>query len=165
MSPLTLSGRRLGLPDLFSTSSIKVIVLLGFLLASSGVFASAGTFTAFGPQTYPRSTGTPVPFENSFAVLNPSAPYILQVQVAGVASATISVNGVAVVFTSDFDMNETYVERPVVLQASNVLTGEVRGKPDGVRGNGDGSHGDACVIKTLSQAIHLGIPCGTGPGC
>lgn len=107
------------------------LVVFASLCSSAHVAAYAGTFTAFGPQTYPRSTGQPIPISNTFSVLNPSTQYILQVQVAGVASAIISVNGVTVVFTSDFDMNETYVERPVVLQASNVLAGEVRGKPDG----------------------------------
>jgi hypothetical protein len=115
-------------------------VLFRFALTLTRVFAVvlmlaapslAGNFTVFGPQTYPRSTGEPIPFSGTFSVLNPSTQYFLQVQVAGVASAVISVNGVTVVFTSDFDMNETFVERPVVLQASNVLSGEVRGKPDG----------------------------------
>ncbi len=106
--------------------------LVAFLLAAIWPGqARAGTFTAFGPQTYPRSTGQPIPFSNSFSVLNPATQYVLQIQVDGLASATLSINGVAVVFPSDFDMNETYVERTVVLQAANVLTGEVRGKPDG----------------------------------
>jgi uncharacterized Zn-binding protein involved in type VI secretion len=91
----------------------------------------AGTFVAFGPETFPRSTGEPIPFARSFSVLNPSTQYAIQVQVVGVPSATISINGVPVIQPSDFDMNVALIERPVLLQASNLLSGEVRGKPDG----------------------------------
>ena len=46
-------------------------------------------------------------------------------------TATKSINGVQVVSNSDFNSNPASITKPVVLQGTNVLAGEVRGKPDG----------------------------------
>lgn len=54
---------------------ISVSVLLWWLGA---VPASAGTFTLF-EYTYIRATGAPITVVNSFAVADPSAPYVLRV--------------------------------------------------------------------------------------
>lgn len=108
-----------------------LVLVLAFLASGWPTQARAGTFAAFGPQSYPRSTGAPIPFSSSFTVVNPSAQYVLQVQSEGMPTASISINGVTVVFHSDFDTDPAFITKPVVLQASNVLSGVVQGKPDG----------------------------------
>ncbi len=106
------------------------------LLACS---ATAGTFTAFGPQTYQRGTGDPVTVRNSFSVRNPSTQYTIRVRNGGlvdgefekVSSSIIALNGAQVLGPEEFNQNVAVVEKAVVLQASNELAVEVRGKPGG----------------------------------
>src|SRR5882724_2513337 len=45
-------------------------------------WAFAGTFTAFGPQSYVRGNGKPVAVSNSFSILNPNTQYTLRVEAA-----------------------------------------------------------------------------------
>lgn len=110
-----------------------ILVLFGTGLAW------AGTFTAFGPQSYTRSTGDPVTVTNTFSVLNPNTQYTLRVDNGGltdsdtdrVSSTVITVNGVQLVGPANFNQNVAFVEVPVTLQQSNQISVQVRGKPDG----------------------------------
>lgn len=55
-------------------------VLIAFLLPI--IFqrsAFGGTFTAFGPRTFVRSTGDPVTETVTFSVLNPNTSYTLEI--------------------------------------------------------------------------------------
>src|SRR5712671_714953 len=109
------------------------------LLALLGTPCFAGTFTAFGPQTYVRGTGTPVTVTNSFTVLNPNTQYTLRVHNGGlvdsstdrVSSTTVTVNGVVIVAPNDLNQNVAEVDKPVTLLASNQIDVQVRGAPGG----------------------------------
>jgi hypothetical protein len=111
----------------FSLWRISYIVLI--FLAVGTVSAAAGTFTAFGPKTYVRDTGSPVTVTDSFSVLNPSTTYTLQVANNGISSAVISINGVQVVGPSDFNEDVSSIQRPISLQVSNQISVELRSKP------------------------------------
>ena len=109
------------------------------LLALLGTPCFAGTFTAYGPQTYVRATGTPVTVTNTFTVLNPNTQYTLRVHNGGlvdsstdrVSSTTVTVNGVVVVAPNDLNQNVAEVDKPVALQATNQIDVQVRGAPGG----------------------------------
>ena len=116
--------------------SKRIIVLL---LALLGTPCFAGTFTAFGPQTYVRVTGDPVTVTNTFTVLNPNTQYTLRVHNGGlvdaptdlVSSTVITVNGIVVVAPNDLNQNVAEVDKPVTLLASNQINVQVRGAPGG----------------------------------
>ena len=50
--------------------------------------ALAGTFTAYGPTSFQRGTGTPVVETVSFSIQDPSAPYQLQLTNGGIQDDT-----------------------------------------------------------------------------
>src|SRR6266550_8150071 len=91
--------------------------------------ASAASFVAFGPQTFVRNTGAPVVRQVTFTVLNPSAPYAIEIDNAGIASAIIRLNGQQIFSPSDFNRNATRLVKAVSLAASNVLSVELRSAP------------------------------------
>ncbi len=109
------------------------------LLALLGTPCFAGTFTAFGPQTYVRGTGAPVTVTNTFTVLNPNTQYTLRVHNGGlvdaptdfVSSTVITVNGTVIVAPNDLNQNVTEVDKPVTLLVSNQIDVQVRGAPGG----------------------------------
>jgi Glucodextranase, domain B len=119
-------------------SSFALKSLLTSLMMCFGT-CFAGTFTAFGPQSYVRDTGTPVTVTNTFTVLNPNTQYTLRVHNGGlvdaptdlVSSTTIVVNGVTVISPNDLNQNIQEVDKPVILQASNEIDVQVRGQPGG----------------------------------
>src|SRR5260221_6591597 len=90
----------------------KLSLNRGFLVRSliSWLFAVvlttpvlAGTFTGFGPNTYARRSEQPVTVSDSFTVLNPNTQYTLNIQNSRVSSAVISINGVRIERSDDFD--------------------------------------------------------------
>lgn len=98
----------------------------------------AGTFVAFGPETYRRATGQPTSQSTSFTILNPAITYTLRIHNGGLSnefsrtsSAVITLNGVEIAGPNDFNQNVALIEKPVVLAATNILTVEVRGPPEG----------------------------------
>src|SRR4029077_5271668 len=109
------------------------------LLALLGTPCVAGTFTAFGPQTYVRDTGAPVTVTNTFTVLNPNTQYTLRVHNGGlvdssterVSSTTVSLNGVVIVAPNDLNQNVAEVDKPITLLVSNQIDVQVRGAPGG----------------------------------
>jgi glucodextranase-like protein len=114
-------------------------IFIFLLLALLGAPCFAGTFTAYGPQTYLRGTGDPVTVTNTFTVLNPNTQYTLRVHNGGlvdsntdrVSSTTVTVNGVIVVAPNDLNQNVAEVDKPVTLLAANQIDVQVRGAPGG----------------------------------
>jgi hypothetical protein len=107
-------------------------------LLSSSCFA--GTWTAYGPRSYTRGTGSPVTVSDTFTILNPNTQYTLRVHNGGlvdaatdfVSSTTILVNGITVVAPNDLNQNIAEVDKPVMLQAgNNQIDVQVRGAPGG----------------------------------
>jgi len=115
-------------------------VLFALLIALFSSLAYAGTWVPFGPQTYVRGTGAPVTVTSVFSVLNPSTQYTLHVVNGGLgdsttelASATvIAINGVEVVGPNNFNRSTAVLDVPIVLQYSNTLAVQLKGKPGGV---------------------------------
>ncbi len=101
--------------------------------------ALAGTFRVFGPQDFFRSTGAPVTETRSVTVPNPATAFTLTIYNGGmqdaeferVSSSVITVNGVQVVGPSEFNQTVVWIAKPVPLQATNTLSVELRGKPNG----------------------------------
>ena len=114
-------------------------IFMFLLLALLGTPCFAGSFTAYGPQTYVRGSGDPVTVTNTFTVLNPNTQYTLRVHNGGlvdsstdrVSSTTITVNGIIVVAPNDLNQNVAEVDRPVTLLATNEIDVQVRGAPGG----------------------------------
>lgn len=104
-------------------ASLMIVMLFGASLAW------AGTFNAFGPQSYVRDTGQPVTVSNTFSILNPNTQYTLHVQNSGVSSAVISVNGNQILGPSNFAPNVTSIDRSVTLNLSNEIDVQLRSKP------------------------------------
>ena len=97
----------------------------------------AGTFTAFGPQDYFRSTKKPVRIMDDFSVLNPDTSYTLTIYNGGkdnqfqdeVTSAIIKLNGDEITDPNEFNQKFSYIEKPIHLSNDNELTVEIRSKP------------------------------------
>src|SRR5262245_45211925 len=103
--------------------------LLATLFLAVARSAGAAPFIVFGPQEFVRSNSGPVTVHSSFNVLDPSAPYTIDVQNDGVSSAVITINGVVVVSPSDLNQQVTHLSRAVTLQSANDLAVEVRSTP------------------------------------
>ena len=114
----------------FSTSLLALFFCV-FLPLS----AFAGTFTAFGPQNYTRSSGSPQAVIYNFSVLNPNTDYTLKIFNGGleddvfelVSSSVFILNGSQIVSPDEFNQNVTYIEKPVILNTANELSVELRG--------------------------------------
>lgn len=120
----------------FRASKLAVFAVVALL--STTCFA--GTWTAYGPRTYSRATGSPVTVSDTFIILNPNTQYTLRVHNGGlvdaptdfVSSTTIVVNGITVVAPNDLNQNISEVDRLVTLLAgSNEIDVQVRGAPGG----------------------------------
>lgn len=118
----------------------RVVLAIGALLIAATSWAKAGTFVAFGPQDYQRGTGAPVTVTTNFSVLNPNTQYTLKAFNGGlqddqtelVSNSIVTVNGIQVIGSNNFNQQVTEVDVPVTLQGSNTLTVEVRGRPGGL---------------------------------
>jgi hypothetical protein len=89
----------------------------------------AGTFAAYGPTTFTRSTGAPNPAAFTFDVLDPAAQYELRITESTASSAVVMLNGVEVAGTKDFNQKIDTVTKPVQLVAHNNMSVEFRGGP------------------------------------
>ena len=114
--------------------------LLAFVSCFLSVSPSlAGTFVAFGPQSYTRATGDPVTVTKTFVVLNPNTTYTLQINNGGlmdgqfdlVSSSLFTLNGIQIVGPNEFSQKVTVLQKPITLSAQNQLDVQVRGKPGG----------------------------------
>src|SRR5712664_3379115 len=118
----------------------RIVLAILCLLTAGAILAHAGTFTVFGPKNYVRGTGAPVTVTDTFSVLNPTTQYTLKAFNGGlqnsttelVSSSVVTLNGVQVLGPSDFNKNVTEVDVPVTRQASNTISVQVRGQPNGV---------------------------------
>lgn len=88
-------------------------------------------FVAYGPRPFPRATGEPVTVNDAFSLSQTSGPFTLRADVQGVSSASVVLNGVAVLQESDFNQQVSLLTREVQVQATNQLAVTVRGKPGG----------------------------------
>src|SRR6266571_2504269 len=95
--------------------------LFSLLVVLSAVPLSADTFTAFGPKTYVRLSGTPVTVTDNFSILNPSTQYTLVVTNNGIANGIITINGVQVAVESDFTNNPTGFQKSITLKSSDQI--------------------------------------------
>jgi Tol biopolymer transport system component len=117
--------------------SVGIVVV--FLIAGTA-WATAGTFAAFGPQSYQRGTGAPVTVTTTFSVLNPNTQYTLKAFNGGlqdsqtelVSNGFVTVNGVQVIGSNNFGQQVSEVDVPVTLQSSNTLSVQLRGQPGGI---------------------------------
>ena len=97
----------------------------------------AGTFVAFGPADYIRSTKKPISVTDSFSILNPNTSYTLHVYNGGkysqaqdkVSAAVIRLNGAEVVGRSEISWKASHIEKPINLSYDNELVVEIGGKP------------------------------------
>jgi hypothetical protein len=120
---------------IFSAAAMARVVLL-LVSALTTLPCFAGTFTAFGPKTYVRSSGQPVTTTDTFSVLNPKAQYTLRLhngglngQFSGNTSADISVNGVAIISPKDLDPKIPLVQKTITLKGTNQIVVRVQGMP------------------------------------
>ena len=161
--PVRVTGQGIGTPLSFSVSLI-LAASLAVLLSLSGITSGGtldpglkatgaeahvgpdaafnpvfdvGTFVAFGPEDYIRSTKKPVFATDSFSVLNPHTSYTLHVYNGGqnnqstdrVSSAVIKLNGAEVVSPSEFSQQVSHIEKPITLLKDNELAVEMRSGP------------------------------------
>jgi len=98
------------------------------LIALVPAVSAAGQVTLFD-RTFVRETGQPK--TESFEATAAPGTYHLQVDVASVASAVITVNGATIFAPKDFNNNVTHLSRDVKLQPRNRVTVELRGQPGG----------------------------------
>lgn len=115
---------------------------LFLLLAALGNMAAAGTFTAYGPETFVRTAGAPNSYEASFSVLNPNTGYTLNIYNGGlpqsgtasnsVQAAQVYLNGQIVANSNVFKNKKSpLITIPVTVQENNQLTVVLEGKPGG----------------------------------
>src|SRR5215471_4722328 len=116
--------------------------LVGALVALFPSVSRAGTWLPFGPKTYTRGTGAPVTVTDTFTLLNPATTYTLKVFNGGlqndttdldlVAFSIVSLNGVQIVGSTNFNQSVMELDVPITPGISNTLSVQVRGKPGGV---------------------------------
>ena len=118
---------------------LKAAPLTIILLIFDASLSFAGEFNVFGPISYQRGTGAPVTEITTFAVKDPTAPYVIRIHNGGltdgefekVSSSVFILNGVQIVGPSEFNQNISIIQKPVTLSSTNTLSVEVRGKPGG----------------------------------
>ena len=108
-------------------------IITGFM---PKVFASTSGISIFGPVQYNRTTGPPNQYTATFLLpASVSAPFQLQVQNGDgngghrISSGTITINGVQVVGTSDFNQNVATIIRTVTLASTNTLAVTLASNP------------------------------------
>lgn len=136
MKPEKFENRSFVLQGGFANLTILVAVLV--MLFPN--LCQAGTWIPFGPKSYTRGTGIPVTMTDAFTLLNPGTQYTLKAFNGGlqntstelVSSSIVTLNGVQILGTNNFNQNVTEVDIPITPQASNTLSVQVRGQPGGV---------------------------------
>ena len=121
--------------NVVSTSLLTISLCIIPLISS---LSHASTFTAFGPETFIRTTGKPVVETVSFTVKNPDTTYTLYIYNGGtnseykrVSSAVVTLNGTTIFDTNDFNQQVSVLKKEVNVSASNELQVEIRGRPGG----------------------------------
>src|SRR3989304_2274453 len=121
--------------NVVSTSLLTISLCIIPLISS---LSHASTFTAFGPETFIRTTGKPVVETVSFTVKNPDTTYTLYIyngetnsEYKRVSSAVVTLNGTTIFDTNDFNQQVSVLKKEVNVSASNELQVEIRGRPGG----------------------------------
>jgi len=111
------------------------LVIWTFLVASAApAFAN---FTVFGPKTYTRTAATPSISTEQFQTCELGGQYRLVVQNGEpdgsqrLSSASILLNGIEVMGSSDLNQNVAQIERTVSIHASNALEVRLAAGPGG----------------------------------
>lgn len=112
----------------------SVALLLGALVKP--LCAQAAPFPLFGLERFTREAGSPDTLSRSFAACNTKAIYQLVVEngAAGrdrVSSATLQLNGVEIVRSSDLNQRVERIEKEVTLQGDNTLAVRLASNPGG----------------------------------
>ena len=119
----------------FNLIALFTVIFLEILSFSNSEALDAGTFLAFGPKSFIRTTGKPAILLEDFSVLDPNTSYMLHVYNGGknngfkASSAFIHINGTEIVRPDAFNQTVSHIEKPVELLNSNVLTVDFRSKP------------------------------------
>ena len=100
--------------------AVGFLLCAGLTLWLCAADSVAGTFTAFGPQTYERGTGEPVTVRNTFSVRNPATQYTMRVRNGGlvdgdfepVSSTVITLNGVQIFAPTNLTRTSRRSRRP-----------------------------------------------------
>ncbi|MBZ5629818.1 MAG: VCBS repeat-containing protein [Acidobacteriia bacterium] len=107
--------------------------LLAVLMALFPSLAHAGTWVAFGPQTFVRGSGAPTQVTASFSVLNPNAVYVLQINNGGLngefarSTGVITLNGNRILGPLELNPLIPVLVWPIRLLANNQLGIQLQG--------------------------------------
>src|SRR5438876_4109092 len=98
--------------------------------------AAINSLTIFGPRRFDRTTGPPNQYLEQFSLpQGATSPYVLHIQNGSmdgtnrVSSATVKLNGAAVLVPGDLNQNVANVDRAVSLGSANTLEVELASKP------------------------------------
>src|SRR6185369_13253416 len=104
----------------------SVVLNGGKVIGSVWPAHSGSSITAFGPRRFDRTTGPPNQYLEQFSnPANATSPYTLHVQNGAadgtnrVSSATVKLNGSAILSPSDLNQNVAAVDRAVNLVSAN----------------------------------------------
>src|SRR3989304_8253594 len=119
--------------NVVSTSLLTISLCIIPLISS---ISHASTFAAFGPETFIRKTGRPTVETSSFTIKNPDTTYTLYVyngetcsEYKRVSSTVVTLNGLTIFDTGDFNRRVSVLQKQVSVNASNELQVEIRGHP------------------------------------
>jgi len=126
----------------FGLFQVCFCYFLSLLILASPNIVSAGSFTVFGPQSFQRTSGSPVTETVNFTAAYPGTSYTAKIYNGDlqddeitnelVSSGEIKINEVAIASANNFNQNVGYLEESVNLQVSNTLAVTLRGKPGGL---------------------------------
>jgi hypothetical protein len=116
---------------MFHRRAMHAIATVVFILTVAPLMADP---LFFGPRSYATASGKPQTFTETIAVGTESAcggkaAFVLLVKNAGVASATVTLNGAEILRESDFP--QVPAEVPIRLGATNMLAVQVKGGASG----------------------------------
>lgn len=106
---------------------------MALLIVLFPALAHAGTWAAFGPQTFVRGSGAPKQVTSSFSVLNPNTVYVLRIKNGGLngefarSTGVITLNGVRIFGPLVLNPLIPVLEWPVLLHSSNQLGIQLQG--------------------------------------
>jgi len=103
------------------------------LLMVPSLAGAAGTWTAFGPQTFVRGSGSPTMVTVSYSVQNPNTLYVLRVNNGGVngelprSTGIVTVNGTRIFGPLLLNPVIPVLELPVLLRTNNQIGVQLQG--------------------------------------
>jgi len=146
-----------------------IFLALAFILVLAVGVGAAVEVTLLGPKQYVRTDASPNLFSDSFPGKSGTGKIIVQnggVDGADLVSgAIIRINGVEVFGVNDFNQKVTRLEKVIPLVATNVLSCELRSKPNsflsieisqdipGEAGSVIGTHGGSLEVPDPSSPL------------